>query len=512
MAEELKASKEFKGFDRRKLLVFCVFFALTMLLFDTHLGTNSPYTYGYPVVYKQWPAAVEGLATNWDAPLNVPMAEFFYGSQPSLSEQPATFSLASLPIPSFMTSIFMGFTRSYTLASYMANITVLLLLFLVFINFAASLGTSYLAMGVAGSMILLLPFLAQYVGQPMHYITGTAVNFLILIGLMSLSHRGYKNAWGLGLLTGIFLLNYDPYVFFMAAILYFVFVDRLEKKRHYLYFLVAAAAPVLAWTLFVQLIKPPGATNQNYNSFIKPTIKGWLDYFKHPVKEFSLPFHAFQVGLTVAFREIIAYIYWPILIFVCYYLFKFRNSIKGSKLFKFLYLLMGVFLIEMFVTSVFDFEKNTRRALPMLFVFAFFLTFVVAKTIGRGKVKYLIAVLLVMAFVLTFADVFVKDPSIQATQYGEYIRGEPNAIMKIYEERLNDLKTIPYGQTLSMLFTQKRVDSGKLNLGRFVFSQLFLFLVLLALFFLLYKGALLPWYSVVIFTGVYMASMVVRFI
>jgi hypothetical protein len=36
--------------------------------------------------------------------------------------------------------------------------------------------------------------------------------------------------------------------------------------------------------------------------------------------------------------------------------------------------------------------------------------------------------------------------------------------------------------------------------------------VLLALFFLLYKGALLPWYSVVIFTGVYMASMVVRFI
>jgi hypothetical protein len=84
--------------------------------------------------------------------------------------------------------------------------------------------------------------------------------------------------------------------------------------------------------------------------------------------------------------------------------------------------------------------------------------------------------------------------------------------MKIYEERLNDLKTIPYGQTLSMLFTQKRVDSGKLNLGRFVFSQLFLFLVLLALFFLLYKGALLPWYSVVIFTGVYMASMVVRFI
>jgi hypothetical protein len=501
------------GFDKRRVIVFSIFFVLIMLIFLTHMGIRSPYSYGIPLVYHQEPPTIEGYHVNWDAPSNVPVADFLYGSNTTLPKDPRAFSVTALPVPPFWTSVFVGITRSYMLANSIANIVALLLLFLVFMNFAAQLGISYKAIAVAGVGILLLPFFAHYIGQPMQYITGTAINFLILLAIMSLSHNDYKNPAGLGLLTGIFLLSYDWYVFVVAAVLYFIFFYRFKKKVHYLYFFLALFAPFVIWSVFIQIIRPAGVSNLSYSSFLKPVVKGWLEYIKHPRKEFSLPFQASQIGLIISFRQIIALIYWPLILFTGYYLIKFRDELKESKLFKLVFLLLGVFLAEQVFTAVFDWENNTRRAIPVIFVFAFAFTYVVAKTIDYKKVKYVIVILLIVSFALTFADVFIKDPSFQANQYGESIRGGPKEVMKWYQVRLDrkSMSDLPRDKKLQFFKVQK-VRFSSLNLGSFVFSQIFLFLVLLALFYFLYKAELLPDYSMWIFGAFFVASIFFRFI
>ncbi|MBK5093845.1 MAG: hypothetical protein JJE48_10075, partial [Actinobacteria bacterium] len=260
-------------------------------------------------------------------------------------------------------------------------------------------------------------------------------------------------------------------------------------------------------------IKPAGAYNIGYSLFLKPVINGWISYFKHPIKEFSLPFQASQIGLTAAFRQIIALIYWPLLLFTGYFLIKFRKKTKESKLFKLVFLIFAVYLVEMIVTSVFDWENNSRRAIPVIFVFAFLFTYVIAKTIDYKKVKYVIVILLVISFALTFADVFVKDPSIQANQYGEVMRRGPKEVMKWYQLRLNrkSIPNLPRDRKLQFYKVQKARLSS-INMVNFVFSQIFLFLVLLALFYFLYKAELLPEYSMWIFGTFFVASMIFRFI
>lgn len=509
----LKKPEFFKGIDKRKLLVFCVFFLLIMVIFDTHVGKMSPYSYAVPIVSDKVPPVIDGVSTSPDAPFFVPMANFFYGSEMTLPEKPRSFAATSLPVPAFLTSIFMGLTRSYVFANLLLNVLILLLLFLVFINFTYQSGLSYKTIGVSGVFILLFPFFAHYIGQPMQYITGTAINFLILLAIMNLCRLEKKNPFILGLLTGTLLLNYDPYIFFLAVVLYFIFVDRFERKLDYLYFFAVALSPYVLWTAFIQMIKPPKAVNEYTDVFLKTMLEGWFNYLKNPGKYFSLPFHAPQVGLTAAFKQTIAYIYLPLIPFVGYYVYKFRDSIKGSKIFKLLCLLVGVYLLEMMFASVFDWELNTRRALPVLFVFAFALTFTIAKSINSKKGRWVIAALLVISFVLTFADVLIKDPSIQLTQTGVYIRGNPHKIMEVYECRL-DKDSIPWvegKESLEFNDTQKALPGSK-GVKRFVFSQLFLFLVLLALFYSLYKATLLPHYSMWIFCLLFLTSMVIRFV
>jgi len=507
---------ENKGLDKRRILVFFIFFALILLLFFTHLGINSPYTYGLPLVYpKSPPPSIEGYLVNWDAPVFIFAVDTLYGTKLPIDSTAISYVLGR-PLPAFWASIFVGLTRSYMFGNYVANILALLLLCLVFMNFASRLGVSYEAIAVAGVGILLLPIFAHYIGQPLPYLTGIVISFLILLAIMSFSQEDYKNPVVLGLLTSLLFFSYDWIVFVVTVVIYFIAFYRFKKGIHYLYFFLAMFAPLILGTLSILIIKP-AATSSAYSSFLKPVIKdfwkNWLEYFKHPMKKFSLPFQASQIGLAIAFKQLLAYIYWPLLLFTGYYLIKLRGKIKESRLFKLVFLLVGVFLLEQMLTAAFDWENNTRRAIPLIFAFAFLFTYVIAKTIDRRKVKYIVAIILIISFALTFADVLAKDPSIQANQYGEFMRWEPKAIMKYYEKRLTKT-SLPNLERDGKpeFFGVKKAEVSRQNWWQFAGLQALLFIVLLALFYFLYKASLLSQYFAWALCGVFLASIIFRFI
>lgn len=505
--------------NKQKYFVLSIFFFIVIITLFFHMGGNSPYSYAAAVLGS--PASkIEGHFVNLDATnLYDYLTPYFY--EPSKYYFHRTPNII-LPLHTFCTSIILGITRSYMISSYTTNLIFLIILCFVFIKLATKFNISYYAIGLAGINILLLPFFAHYIGQPLQYIVGTVINFLVILIIISLNMKNNKNPIVYGLLIGILTLNYDWYVFGGALLIYFLFYYRFKNFSHYLILILSMITPLIIWRVSIATFSLTPVSSAFYESFQSKMIEGWVYYFKHIVDEFISPFIVSHVGLTIAFKQIIAYIYWPLLFITIYLLIKLKPEIGIFKFNKLIILLLVVYLLEQIFTAAFDFENNTRRAIPVILVFSYAFTYVVSKTINYKNIRYLLYIFTFSSFVLTFSGVLLKNPAVPLIQIGEAIRGNPKTILEYNKSRLNNLSLpkFPTNEKLG-LFKFGKAKLATENKGRkemiksiyqFVMIQLFPFSIIFLLFYFLSKAKLLHRNSMFIYSGIYLLSIIVRFI
>jgi hypothetical protein len=175
--------------------------------------------------------------------------------------------------------------------------------------------------------------------------------------------------------------------------------------------------------------------------------------------------------------------------------------------------MLGLFVAEQMGTALFDWENNTRRAIPVLFIFAASFTYVLHRTWQNRQIKITIAALFFLSAAMTFADYIVKDPSIAATQYGESIRSYPKFINNWYQRRITpeNIKNLPKDSTLEL----GKGPRGKVEAGHYdtwIFCNLTLGLVLLAFFYFMAQAALVPLWSPYAYLFLFTASLITRFL
>ena len=173
-----------------KMITYSVFLFVELLVFFTHIGSSSPYTYGLPVLYNRLDWEIDGHFQNWDAPRIINLINFFYKPMESNFSNIGYFDH---PVIGFIVSIILGITKSYLLSWYIANLFFVFLLFVVLTNLLLKFNFSYKMILLIGLNILLLPFFSQYIGQGLLYILSVAINFIVLIGIIGLSREDFKN-------------------------------------------------------------------------------------------------------------------------------------------------------------------------------------------------------------------------------------------------------------------------------------------------------------------------------
>src|SRR5207248_5522494 len=218
-----------------------------LLLLLTHAAARSPYSYSWAVIGRD-AARINNAVVNPDAVGMVPVARFLYDAEPPPQQLWNRAPNFRLPLHGFVVSVLMAFTRSTLLANYLANLGALMLLAVVAVKLCERCGLPLLPSTVALMTFYALPWVVTYVGQPMHYIVATTINFLAVIAAFCASDDDLRRPLVSGLLVAIVLLNYHPYIYALALAAWIVFVIRFRRVRDVAVFAIVAAAPVTAWT------------------------------------------------------------------------------------------------------------------------------------------------------------------------------------------------------------------------------------------------------------------------
>jgi hypothetical protein len=174
--------------SRGALLPLLALAGIALVTLLTHLGGHSPYTYGHAVFGHDMRASqLEGLHVNPDVfDLRiVELTEGFY--------RPCGIGVGSanvgMPLHSFVVAVVLGVTRSFMLGSLVVNLLALLLLAYAFTRTAMDFGVPRGATLLAGANLLLLPWVAHYVGQPLNYTFSICLNFTVALAVVRLARR-----------------------------------------------------------------------------------------------------------------------------------------------------------------------------------------------------------------------------------------------------------------------------------------------------------------------------------
>lgn len=158
--------------SRSRTIVIALLSAWALLLLVTHRGSRSPYTY-----IPQMMSTVTRIV-NPDALPAVAATRFFYDG--SRADWARTFNMALPPHP-FAAATVAAFVRPYLLANDVTNFVFVVLLIIVAMRLAARFGIGDRAMLLAGATVLAMPPFVAYLGQPLHYIVGPIVNYLVIM-------------------------------------------------------------------------------------------------------------------------------------------------------------------------------------------------------------------------------------------------------------------------------------------------------------------------------------------
>jgi hypothetical protein len=211
-------------------------------------------------------------------------------------------------------------------------------------------------------------------------------------------------------------------------------------------------------------------------------------------------------------KMILSYVYWPLLAAVLLVLIWRRPALRLSPEVKLLIILCLAFFVHQMLTGVFDWEHNPRRALPVLFVFAFALTYSVSEVLRFKAGPWIVGAFLLVSSLLTFSDTLFKSPSVSALQIGQIVRAQPMAAFELLPTRLDRrvLPTLPVDDRLRLFDYPKAKISGKYA-GIFFLIQVFLFICSAFLVFVLSRAKLIPSWSVIVFLVFYVVSITMRF-
>jgi hypothetical protein len=488
---------------RRSNLLLLGLSAWLALLLVTHRGQMSPYTYapqasgtnGVPVTRAAAP----------DALTVIPVTRFFYdGAIPQF----ATAHNLRLPLHSFAVSVIAAFVRPYHLANEITNFLFLVILAAVALRLGERLGLSGGSLFLGLATVFALPPIVGYIGQPMHYIVGPVVNFLVALAVLAAGKERLRNPIFSGALTAILCINYDWYVFAAALALYVIFVIRLPNVRAVLIFVCLSMLPAVAWAEFLRILSASTISTTVARTFLASVTAGWLEFLMDPAARPLLPLTVSSIGLHIGLNEIGALIHWPLLVCCIVALWLNRRAEPDSKTAfqggTFLFLLVVFFLVEQLISAAFDWENNPRRALPVFLAFACSYCWAID---AYGAKKWWRAAFLSL-FVLTtffaFSDVILDTPAGVSSYMGEFIRAEPKALLAFQRGTITIAPELePNHRVFRQTFPRVRVSAlTPAWLGANAFAAFMLVL----LFALLARVKLIPANAPYVCAGVILAS------
>lgn len=457
-----------------------VWFAIALL---THSGARSPYSYAGAVVDLQM-QRIDGLVVNHDAPSVRPVTQFFYDA----TDLPfAKAHNLKLPLHSLLVAAAAAFLRSYLLANFLVNLLALWLLSYVVVTYAESLQYPRTATLVAALTCAFLPLYTHYVGQPMHYVAGVVMNFLVVLAAMA----GVRDPLRLGILTAVLTLSYDPYVF-IAAIAVTLRWRRLQDWGIYI---ATSLLPVIVWRGFLGLISDDVVSLKVRDEYFQPVVSGWLS-----LDSLLAPFVNAHLGLVMSVKMALALVYWPVLVLCIIGLVK-------TKPHPLLLGLVGFFVLEQIVTAAYDWENNPRRAIPLLFALSCaYFAVVRAKVHLRPWRIAFVAAMLVSLFV-TMSDTFTGNPVVGYLPTGDAMRHATKQVRTVGESRLEDYPKLMRDER------PRWWSMGRARVTRplvFLFANLFLGLIVFAFLHVLRERALLPRFFPIAFAAVFVLSLVAR--
>jgi hypothetical protein len=494
--------------SRRTIILICgVWLAL---LLATHAGGRSPYAYGW-AMFDASAARFDGVVVNPDATPMYQVMRFFYDLAPL--DYSTAYNLR-LPFHAFLTAVVASFLRSYILANYLLHLLLLLVVTTAAVRLAERFAIPRTPLLLALLTIQSLPLYAGFIGQPLHYIAGTAINFLVVLALLALPESDLRNPWISGMLTAVLTLNYDWYVFGAAAAAYLLLVVRFPRRRDVALYLGVAAAPGILWTAFLQAISNGTLSSEIQRSFMRVIANEWLLRLREPGKHLLLPFLASHVGLHIAFSMVLAMIYWPLLAFCLAALYRFRAGLgrfRGNAL---VLLLAGGFVAEQLVTALFDWENNPRRAIPVVFAFAWCYCWAADRAFELRRWRAALVVLFLFSACLAYADTLFRTPAVTYLYTGQAIREAPKEGVRAIEGRRLTRESMPYlmeDRNVAWWGVDRAVMRPT-QLPLFAMTQCATAAPLLFLAWTLTRAALLPRRSATVLAVVWVLSVAGRFV
>jgi hypothetical protein len=484
---------------------FAIIAAWLLLLLVTHRGERSPYTYISELTIGESPRSDLGRIVAPDSLSVVAVTRFFYDGTP-----PADYSRAHnlwLPLHSFAASITIGFVRDYLWANHLTNVLFLLLLAAAVLRFGARRGMRTEALLLALLTLYSLPPVVSCIAQPLHYIVGPAISFLVILTAVALDPDDLRNPWIAGALTAVLTFSYDWYVYAVALIAYLAIVQ-FRRRRDDLLYLLVAAGPIVLWEIFLRRLTAGGVSTTIRNALVLPPFFEWADFLAHPLDRVLMPLITTHLGIVIAFREITAIIHWPLLAAAVWALWQGRpdfRSIPGNKL---IALLAVFYLLEQLFTAAFDFENTPRRAYAFFLAFGWVYCWAVDRYFARRRWVLLFAGLFALSAFYTFADVALNRGGGAFLYVGEAVRGEAKEAL-LYETR-----EIP-PRMANPIEEQAPVrgsfpPAGYHPTPAFAFAQLFVAFWTITLFWLIARARLMPRAAPWVVAAVWVASLAIR--
>lgn len=416
-------------------VVFALLVAFVAIVTLTHLGNRSPYTYGWSIFGKPWIGTIESQAVNPDALSIVPLTIGFLKPCGLDFHAPNIF----LPIHSMIAACVIAFTHSYMLSNWILNFATLAFLAFVIVKVLRDERAPPAAIVVIGLSILSVPWVANYVGQPMQYTFGICVDALLVVSVIRQSERRPPEPALVGVACALLMLTYDGYVYVAAIVLYVLAFRRFQHWLDYVVMPVVAFAPRYLWDRFIAVAGGADLKTRVSDEFTKPILAGWTKILKE-WKTPSIFYAATQIGWDLIFKETIAVLWWPLVLVVLVVLARDRRRLMASSWTRMCICIAIAFAAEQFVAGPFDWEQNPRRALPMVLVFSVAIARAVSSTWHSIGHRAVFGALAIVSVTLSFADTAFHDPFPALMETNQMIRAEPASPMKYANVRLDDDK------------------------------------------------------------------------
>lgn len=500
---------------RQQMLLLCVFFWFLLILLCTHYGSNSPYSYGWTYFGHSMTAKIDNASVNPDALTVIPLTDFFY--DPIKTKITAAPNI-NLPLHSFLAATTMGIFHSYMFSNSLLNILLLTLVSFMLIRLAAEARFGFWPTLIAGLTALSLPYFTHYLAQPMQYIVGSCLNFIVIITAFNLKEEDSKNPIIWAILFAVLLLNYDSYIY-LASVVIFCLIKNIKQWDYKEYLQVGCLAfiPILLWQLLQESYLHQGNA-QNLEQFFHAISDGWVSIFRPPLFHIFQPFIVSHVGVSVALNQLLAYFPWPLVVILVISLCKYFDELTKTSFWQLGVIVFSVYLLEQIFTAGFDWENNPRRAIPIILVFTIFYTWIVNRvfysTLGSFKVKSFFVTLLICMIALLFADTFLHYGVYQMLEVGQVIRGSVKELvmnMLNYQLVANEFTGAVSSAQFQWVTHAKaswQIDKAAV----FLCSQLIMLSVITSLIWVMIRANLVPRISMLGFTSFYAFSLILRFV